>query len=134
MQLAEKQKTKPDPWNRGCPSRAVLNIIGDKWTMLLFPLLQDGPRRNSELLRLLDGISQKVLTETLRDLEGHGLVARRDYGTVPPKVDYRLTELGATLAEAMRAVDQWVVDHYLEVAEARTRFLRKAKRKERAGN
>lgn len=119
----------PDPWNRGCPSRALLNLIGDKWTMLLLPKLSRGPLRNSELLRQVGGISQKVLTETLRDLEGHGLVLRHDYGTVPPKVDYRLSTLGQSLAATLDLLDRWVVDHYFEVAQARQKFLKKARRK-----
>lgn len=121
-------KKTPDPWNGNCPSRAVLNLIGDKWAMLIFPLLRARPQRNSELLRAVDGISQKVLRETLRDFEAHGLVERRDYGTMPPKVDYRLTELGTTLADALSVVDQWVVNHYYEMADARERYLRRARR------
>ncbi|MEO8593696.1 MAG: helix-turn-helix domain-containing protein [Candidatus Solibacter sp.] len=107
----------------------MLNLIGDKWAMLIFPLLKQRPRRNSELLREVGGISQKVLTETLRDFEGHGLVLRKDYGTMPPKVDYRLTDLGHTLAEVMSMLDQWLVDHYHEVARARERYLRRSRRK-----
>lgn len=97
--------------------------------MLIFPLLRQRPYRNSELLRAVDGISQKVLTETLRDFEVHGLILRKDYGTVPPKVDYRLTGLGETLADALSIVDQWVVDNYHEIASARERYMRKARRR-----
>jgi len=129
MQVKERKRQIPNPWNGRCPSRAVLNLVGDKWAMLIFPLLRLRPHRNSELLRQVGGISQKVLTETLRDFETHGLVLRRDYGTVPPKVDYRLTELGQTLAQAMSVLDQWVVDHYYEVAGARERYLRRKRRK-----
>lgn len=131
MEAEAKERKRPDPWDRRCPSRALLNMLGDKWTMLIFPLLKKGPRRNAELLRMVDGISQKVLTATLRDLEASGLVMRHDFGVVPPKVDYRLTELGLTLAKVMGVLDQWVVDHYYEVADARDRFKRKARRKER---
>lgn len=128
MEPKESKAKKPDPWNGQCPSRAVLNLIGDKWAMLIFPLLRQRPYRNSELLRAVDGISQKVLTETLRDFEVHGLVVRRDYGTVPPKVDYRLTALGETLAAALAVVDQWVVDHYFEIAGAKARYERRRAR------
>lgn len=96
--------------------------------MLILPLLKQRPYRNSELLRAVDGISQKVLTETLRDFEAHGLVVRHDYGTVPPKVDYRVTDLGRTLADAMDVLDQWVVKHYHEIAAARDRYLRRKRR------
>lgn len=97
--------------------------------MLIFPLLKKRPHRNAELLRAVDGVSQKVLTETLRDFEVHGLVVRRDYGTVPPKVDYRLSDLGQTLADTMEVLDRWVVDHYHEMASARERYLRRKRRK-----
>lgn len=129
MESLQTKKKIPNPWDGRCPSRAVLNLIGDKWAMLIFPLLGQRPHRNSELLRAVDGISQKVLTETLRDFEVHGLILRQDYGTVPPRVDYRLTELGQTLAEVMRVLDQWVVDHYHEIAGARDRYLRRKGRK-----
>lgn len=119
---------KPNPWDGRCPSRAVLNLIGDKWAMLIFPLLKERPHRNNELLRAVGGISQKVLTETLRDFEVHGLIERRDYRTVPPKVDYRLTALGESLAEALAVIDQWVIAHFFDMAGARERYLRKKRR------
>lgn len=99
-----------------------MDILASKWVLLLFPLLNKGSRRNAELLRSIDGVSQKMLTETLRELEASGLVARHDYQTVPPKVDYRLTDLGRSLARTISELDRWVVDHYYEVAEARKRF------------
>ena len=131
MQVEKKERKTPDPWNSRCPSRGVIDLLGDKWTLLLFPVLQKGARRNAELLRSVDGISQKVLTDTLRKLESHGLVARHDYGTVPPKVDYRLTDLGLDLAKAISTLDHWVVAHYYEIAEARERFKRRTQRKSR---
>jgi DNA-binding HxlR family transcriptional regulator len=92
--------------------------------MLLFPLLAKETRRHAELMRMLDGISQKMLTETLRKLEAHGLVVRHDYKTVPPKVDYRLSELGQSLARAIATLDRWVIEHYYEVAKTRERAKR----------
>ncbi len=121
------KRQTPNPWNGRCPSRAVLNLIGDKWAMLIFPLLKQRPHRNAELLRAVEGISQKVLTETLRDFEVHGLIVRRDYRTVPPKVDYRLSPLGETLADAMQVLDRWVIDHYHDMAQARARYQRRAR-------
>ena len=79
-----------------------MDLLASKWVLLLIPLLEKGPLRNAELLRLVDGISQKMLTETLRELEAYGLVGRHDYQTVPPKVDYRLTELGKSLGTSFR--------------------------------
>jgi DNA-binding HxlR family transcriptional regulator len=128
MKKADSRRKQPNPWDGRCPSRAVLNLIGDKWAMLIFPLLRERPHRNNELLRAVGGISQKVLTETLRDFEVHGLIERRDYGTVPPKVDYRLTALGESLAEALTVIDQWVIAHYFDIADARDRYLRKKRR------
>jgi DNA-binding HxlR family transcriptional regulator len=115
-------RMKPNPWDSNCPSRSVVDLLASKWVLLLFPLLSRGPLRNAELLRLIDGISQKMLTESLRDLEASGLVKRHDYQTVPPKVDYRLTDLGKSLARTISALDHWVINHYYEVAEARARF------------
>ncbi len=120
MQVTDRKA--PNPWDSSCPSRSVVDLLANKWVLLLFPLLDRGPQRNAELLRLVDGVSQKMLTETLRELEAHGLVARHDYQTVPPKVDYQLTELGKSLARTISVLDQWVVEHYYEVANARTRF------------
>lgn len=128
MKPHEKQGQIPDPWDSRCPSREVLNLIGNKWTLLIFPLLHQGPLRNSELLRRIDGISQKVLTDTLRQLEIRGLIHRHDYATVPPKVEYSLTELGRSLASLMGLLDQWVIDHYFDMAKAVTKYKRRTRR------
>lgn len=129
MKAVEPARKTPDPWDRKCPSRSLLDLISGKWTLLIFPVLSQKPRRNAELLRLVDGISQKVMTEILRDLEQHGLVARHDYGTVPPKVEYGLTELGRTLAKTIGILDKWVIENYYQVARARDNARRKAKSK-----
>ncbi|WP_271271520.1 winged helix-turn-helix transcriptional regulator [Aliamphritea hakodatensis] len=102
----------PDPYLAQCPSRKLIEVIGNKWVLLVFPLLYKGPKRSSELLREIDGISQKMLTQTLRLLEQNGLVERCDYQEVPPRVDYRLTELGLSLGSLIGAVDDWVVDNF----------------------
>ncbi|WP_461534910.1 winged helix-turn-helix transcriptional regulator [Spongorhabdus nitratireducens] len=106
----------PDPYIATCPSRKLIAIIGNKWTLLIFPLLAEGPKRNSELLRKIEGISQKMLTQTLKELESHGLVSRTDYLQVPPKVDYRLTDLGRSLLSLIAAIDNWVVDNFYNTA------------------
>jgi DNA-binding HxlR family transcriptional regulator len=105
-----------------CPSRRVLALIADKWTMLILPALQDGPRRNAELMRAVGGVSQKMLTQTLRELERNGLIERRDYGEIPPRVDYRLTALGRSLTEPIWALDRWAERHFSEVEAARVAF------------
>ncbi len=105
-----------------CPSRRVLALIADKWTMLILPALHEGPRRNSELMRAVGGVSQKMLTQTLRELERNGLIERRDYGEIPPRVDYRLTALGRSLTGPIWALDRWAERHFAEVEEARAAF------------
>ncbi len=103
---------KPDPYAALCPSREIIAVIGDKWSLLVVPLLLEGPQRNAELLRRIEGISQKMLTQTLKRLEHYNLVDRHDYGEVPPRVDYRLTPLGHSLATVISALDNWVIDNY----------------------
>lgn len=90
-----------------CPTRLVLNRIADKWTVLVVILLQDGTKRFSHLQREIGGISQKMLTQTLRGLERDGLVSRTVYATVPPKVEYALTPLGHTLKDLLGAIRNW---------------------------
>ena len=90
-----------------CPTRLVLNRIADKWTVLVVILLQDGTKRFSHLQREIDGISQKMLTQTLRGLERDGLVSRKVHATVPPKVEYALTPLGHTLKDMLYAIKNW---------------------------
>ncbi len=114
--------SKPDPWNAACPSREVLSIIGDKWALLVLPVLAEGAKRNGELMRRLDGISQKMLTHTLRDLERNGIVARQDFQEVPPHVEYQLTALGESLGRVVGALDRWVVSNYWRVARAREQY------------
>jgi DNA-binding HxlR family transcriptional regulator len=94
-----------------CPARDVLARVGDKWTTLIFGLLEDGPQRFSDLRRGVGGISQKMLTQTLRALERDGLVERTIYPEVPPHVEYELTPLGRTLIEPISALKRWTVEH-----------------------
>ena len=110
---------KPDPYVATCPSRQLLSVIGDKWSLLIFPLLAERRMRNAELLRAIEGISQKMLTQTLRRLEAYRLVERHDYGEVPPRVDYSLTELGKSLTKAIATLDKWVVDHFYDTVPGR---------------
>ncbi len=105
-----------------CPSRRVLELIADKWTMLLLPALHSGPKRNSELMRLVGGISQKMLTQTLRELERNGFIERHDYREIPPRVDYRLTQLGRSLYEPIWALDEWAEQNLHLVEAARAAF------------
>jgi DNA-binding HxlR family transcriptional regulator len=105
----------------GCPTRQALGRIADKWTVLIVGLLADRPHRFAELRRGIDGISQKMLTQTLRSLELDGLVHRRVTPTVPVTVEYSLTATGRTLCEPLEAVRRWAERHMDQVLAARSR-------------
>ena len=104
-----------------CPSRLVLDRIADKWTALIIRVLSDGIHRYAELQRKIDGISQKMLTQTLRSLERDGLVQRTVHPVVPPKVEYSLTRLGRTLIEPLKALCRWSEKHLAELQANRAR-------------
>src|SRR5246127_1398303 len=101
---------------------SVLSRVGDKWSVLVIMLLADGPRRFNELKRMIGGISQRMLTLTLRGLERDGLVTRTLYPTIPPRVDYELTKLGRTLRDPLMAVADWARKHRPAILEARKVF------------
>lgn len=102
--------------------REVLNRVGDKWSILVVTLLNDGPRRFSDLKRAIEGISQRMLTLTLKGLERDGLVTRTVFPTIPPRVDYALTRLGKTLLEPVVALARWAEKNRFQIQEARDRF------------
>lgn len=104
--------------------REVLNRVGDKWSVFIVALLGDGPRRFNELRRMIEGISQRMLTLTLRGLERDGLVTRTIYPTIPPRVDYALTPLGRTLLVPVQALAAWAQEHRPEIQQARNDFDR----------
>jgi DNA-binding HxlR family transcriptional regulator len=108
-------------------AREVLNRVGDKWSVLVIALLGNGPLRFSELKRSIEGISQRMLTLTLRGLERDGLVTRTMFPTIPPRVDYALTRLGRTLLEPVRALATWAEKHREEIQAARDTFDAKAR-------
>ncbi|MYS92310.1 MULTISPECIES: winged helix-turn-helix transcriptional regulator [Streptomyces] len=109
------------PAEQDCSIRDVLDRVGDKWSALIVLRLSDGPRRFSELHREVDGISQRMLTLTLRALERDGLLSRTVYPTVPPRVDYELTDLGRTLLTPIAALREWAVAHRDDIRRARAR-------------
>jgi DNA-binding HxlR family transcriptional regulator len=115
------KKQKCDVMNPDCPSRKVLERISDKWTALVIYALAEGTMRYGELQRRVGGVSQKMLTQTLRSLEDDGLVARRIYPVVPPMVEYSLTPLGRTLTEPLTAVRQWAEKHLPQLLSNRQR-------------
>jgi len=103
---------KANVYNRDCPSQSILALIGSKWSMLLLCSLRAGPARTHALKRRLNGVSAKMLTQTLRELERHGIVSREDFGEVPPRVEYSLTPLGRSLAALVVSIEEWVTDNY----------------------
>jgi DNA-binding HxlR family transcriptional regulator len=105
-----------------CRARDVLDRIGDKWSVYVISLLGDGPRRFTDLLRTIDGISQRMLTVTLRGLERDGIVTRKVYPVVPPRVDYDLTPTGHTLLATVRQLVEWADDHTGDIDAARARY------------
>jgi DNA-binding HxlR family transcriptional regulator len=96
-----------DSFLADCPARLGLDLIGDKWTGVVLYGLSKGPVRHGELIGLIGGISSKMLTQTLRRLESHGLVRRDAYPEVPPRVEYELTPLGATLIDPIHILTEW---------------------------
>jgi DNA-binding HxlR family transcriptional regulator len=90
-----------------CPARLAIEIIADKWAVVTLFALSDGPKRHGELVTLIGGISRKVLTQTLRRLQGNGLVDRRAFAEAPPRVEYSLTALGQTLQEPILMLTDW---------------------------
>ncbi|NEW38583.1 helix-turn-helix transcriptional regulator [Nocardia cyriacigeorgica] len=90
-----------------CGMSVAIDVVGGKWRLHLMWVLSDGPRRFSEIRRLLEGVSEKVLTENLRHLETSGVVRREVFPEIPPRVEYSLTPLGAELAEALRPLEEW---------------------------
>lgn len=110
------------PYRADCPTRHLLDRIGDRWTVLVVVALSDGSARFSELRRRIEGISQKMLTQTLRGLERDGLVHRTVYPEVPVRVEYSLTEAGRTLREPLRALQEWAIAHLGHVAASQQAY------------
>jgi DNA-binding HxlR family transcriptional regulator len=105
----------------------ILARAGEKWSMLVVMLLREGPRRFNDIKRNTGGISQQMLTRTLRGLERDGMVTRTIFPTSPPQVEYRLTELGRSMSEPVLAFGRWVREHLAEIDVARHRFDQRAK-------
>ena len=117
-------ETNP-PWdvfNSHCPTRQVLDRVADKWSVLIVRRLSTGTMRFAQLRRAIDGISQKVLTNTLRGLERDGIVTRRVYASVPPKVEYSLTDLGRSLCVLVAGICDWAEANIEQVQQARADY------------
>ena len=113
-----------DPGNvflADCPARLAVEVIADKWAVVVLWGLNDHARRHSELIELIGGISKKVLTQTLRRLQANGLVTRENFGGVPPRVEYELTPLGRTLMGPIRMLTLWAEENGEAVLDAQER-------------
>src|ERR1700742_693226 len=127
MTAAQRRARARDAYNAyvaECPSRQVLDAISDKWVTLVLNALADGPLRYSDLARRIAGVSQKMLTQTLRRLERDGLLTRTITPSVPVRVDYQLTPLGATILPVVTAIKQWSEAHIDEIHTARDDYDR----------
>lgn len=109
-------------FDENCPSRQVLRLVGDRWTLLVMASLDGGTQRNSDLLRRIGGISPKVLSTTLRKLEEFGFIERKVFPEIPPRVEYSLTPLGRSLSSIIVSLDRWVESNFADVARARQAF------------
>lgn len=117
--IVESVGLPADVYSAKCATRQVLDHIAGKWTVLIVDILRDGPMRYTELSRRIEGVSQKMLTQTLRSLETDGFVLRTVTPTIPPRVDYALTDLGRSLGEPIRALREWTETHINEIERAR---------------
>ncbi|MGF6172962.1 winged helix-turn-helix transcriptional regulator [Ensifer sp. 4252] len=112
----------PDVFDPTCSSRHALELIASKWAMLVISALEEGPMRNAALMRRLGNVSQKMLTQTLKELERNGLVLREDKKTVPPHVEYSLSAVGRSLSETLLVLDRWAETHFGTLDAARERY------------
>lgn len=118
----DEAKVEFDAYLASCPSRKLLDRLSDKWVALVLKSLIDGPKRYSELARQLAGVSQKMLTQTLRSLERDGMLTRTVTPSVPARVDYELTPLGESLAGILGQLKTWAEQHMPEVDRARAEY------------
>lgn len=116
-----QDRAPDDIYDPGCPGRLVLDRIGGRWTVLIVGVLEDGTKRFSEVRDAVGGITPKVLTQTLRGMERDGLVIRKVYAEVPPKVEYTLTEMGMSLVTPIEAIRTWAEDNMDEFIASRER-------------
>ncbi|MDI3404724.1 winged helix-turn-helix transcriptional regulator [Streptomyces cavernicola] len=121
------------PAEQGETIRQIVDRAGDKWTVLVIGSLHGGPLRYTDLQRSVQGISQRMLTHTLRQLQRDGLVTRTAYPEVPPRVEYALTELGATLIDAVTALIDWAGNHHDEILRSRERYDESVREREAQG-
>jgi DNA-binding HxlR family transcriptional regulator len=124
------EKLKWNVYDQNCPTRMALDCIADKWTVLIIGCLAQGTRRFGQLRREIEGISPKVLTQKLRELERDGIIARKVYASVPPKVEYSITPLGKTLIGLLDAVRSWAESNIETILDSHVRYDRQILRAE----
>ena len=112
----------PNVLNPYCPSRQILELLANKWTLLIVRVLSQGTRRYGEIQREVGGVTQKMLTQTLRELEQNGIVKRVAHPLIPPKVEYSLTPLGKSLIKPLDAICLWSEQNFAEIADAREAY------------
>lgn len=117
MRSAPFRELECDVFLADCPARQVLSLLAEKWALLVIHALSERTYRTAELRRRIGGVSEKMLIQTLRRLERHGLVARASYSEVPPRVEYSLTTLGFSLSSVVRPLDDWVEAHAIEIED-----------------
>ena len=124
MSASEHEGTemKPNVYAAECPTRQILDRVGDKWAVLILLLLREEPMRFNQLRRTIEGISQKMLSQVLKSLERDGLLRRRAIATVPVTVEYSITQLGLTLAAAVDPLRDWAEENLKDVLAAQRRY------------
>jgi len=120
--MVSVKRRRGNVFDPDCPTRVVLDRIGDKWTVLVVLLLADGPMRFSELRERIGGVAPKVLTQTLRRLERDGILIRTVYAEVPPRVEYELTRVGRSLTGPIETIRDWAETNMSAITRARERF------------
>lgn len=121
-QAGAPSASNPDVFDASCSARHALELISTKWAILIMSALAAGPMRNGALLRKVEGISQKMLTQTLKDLERNGLVQRHDQQTNPPHVEYTLSAVGLSLSETLISLDRWAERNFPELDRFREKY------------
>ncbi|HEX6518546.1 MAG TPA: helix-turn-helix domain-containing protein [Streptosporangiaceae bacterium] len=124
---SDRRLSRNPDGDRGALLREVLDRLGDKWTVIVICRLDDGPRRFNELRRMTDGITQRMLSATLRRLERDGLVTRTVLPTVPPQVEYALTGSGHSLHTILYQLVDWTDDHLADIQQSRAAYDKKVK-------
>jgi DNA-binding HxlR family transcriptional regulator len=120
--MTSQEPARGDAFDPECPTRVVLDRIGDKWTVLVIGALHEGPLRFSVLRARIGGVAAKVLTQTLRAMERDGLLTRTVHAQVPPRVDYELTALGASLTGPIATLTDWAETHLGQILASRTDY------------